>query len=197
MSCARVGFGVASSLPDGCADGALLSWKDADQAWVCNPDVRAFEGSGNFEADGDVSLGATDDNTHVIQGITSVIGDPDDVLLTVFGHAYVEWLHVVKELTIWGGQYPSYYGYGMYGDQYHGIPYWGSYDAGDIGPWHGTGTTIDLRGARFDETILIEQGFTIVDHVSGLYYNVQPGVDALGNVTFTASDPMPFEPNAD
>ena len=143
-----------------------------------------------------MSLGASDDATHVIQGITSMIGDADDVLLTVFGHAYVEWLHVVKEFTVWGGQYPSYYGYGMYGDQYHGIPYWGSYEAGDIGPWHGTGTTIDLRGARFDETILIEQGFTIVDHVTGLYRRISVDVDAFGNVLFTSSDPIEFEPNA-
>lgn len=194
MSCTQIGFG-GKVLPTCGVDNATLRWDQALQEFQCNPLVRTTE-DGDLEVDRNAYLGSTDDSEHVLRGITSVIGDPDDILLTVFGHAMIENLSVIHLLRIWGGQYPSYYGYGMYGDQYHGLPYWGSYADDAAGPAHGTGSTIDMRGARFDSAVLMEQGFYIWRQDTNQYYWLRPTVDDFGDLDWDITGPLDYEPNA-
>jgi len=141
-----------------------------------------------------VDIGSDDDDYHNVQGPLTIFGDYDDVLLNVVGHASIDRLAILDYITVAGGQYPAYYGYGIGGDQYPGFPYWGSYPAGAEGPQHGTGTTIDRRGFRTDERAVLERAFTYYDPVRGTWITVSPAWDGL-NLTFDVAEDT-HEPNA-
>lgn len=164
--------------PQGEAGGGLPAGTDndvlryADGRWTTATGVLAVREDG-------VDIGGDDDHYHNIQGLTTVFGDDVAEVFTVLGTAGIDRLEILDYMIVAGGQYPSYYGYGIGGNQYPGFPYWGSYPDGAAGPQHGNGTTIDRRGIRTDAEIVAERGITVYDVERNEYLTVVPRWDGV------------------
>jgi hypothetical protein len=171
-------------MPEGGSTNDAIRWDGS--RWVPTSVLQ-------IRTDG-VDIGTDDAHAHNIQGQSLFFGAEHDVVLDVVGHASVDYL-ASWQIDVAGGQYPSFYGYGVGGDQYQGIPYWGSYPDDATGPQHGSGTTIDRRGIRTDERILAERGLSVYDVVRDDYLDITWTMAADGSIVTHAAR-SEFEPNA-